>query len=68
MNKDELKAVEICCFNCKLKSICKIVNNIWSPEFKRNIAQAAEADKVQRFFEATERLLAKICDFYEPEI
>jgi len=66
--KDELKAVETCCFNCKLKSICQIINNIWSPEFKRNIAKAAEADKVQRFFEAVERFLANICDFYNPEL
>ena len=68
MNRDELKAVETCCFNCKLKSICQIVNNIWSPEFKKNIAKASEADKVQRFFEATERLLAKICDFFDPQL
>lgn len=66
--RDELKAVETCCFNCKLKSICRIVNNIWSSEFKKNIAHASEADKVQRFFEAAERLIAKICDFYDPQL
>lgn len=68
MNRDELSPVEICCFNCRLKNICKIIGNIWSSEFKKNIAQASEADKIQKFFEASERLLAKICDYFDPQI
>ena len=66
--RDELKAVETCCFNCRLKTICKIVSNIWSADFKKNIAPASEADKVQKFFEAAERLLARICDYFEPQL
>ena len=68
MNRDELKAVETCCFNCRLKKICRIVNNIWSADFKKNIAQASEQDKIQKFIEASERLLARICDLFEPEL
>lgn len=64
----ELTPTEVCCFNCKNKDICRLVNNIWHPDFKRNLGLATIADKRTKFFEAAERFLAKVCEYYEPEI
>lgn len=65
---DELTAKETCCFNCKNKEICRLVNNMWQPDFKRNLGLATVQDKRTKFFEAVERYLAKVCDYYELEI
>lgn len=65
---DELTSKEVCCYNCKTKDICRIINNIWHPEFKKNLGHATIPDKRTKFFEAVERFLAKVCEYYEPEV
>jgi hypothetical protein len=66
--KTKLEPLEVCCFNCQLKKICRIVNGIWHPQFKQNLREAAPLDKQQQFFEGVERMLARICDHYNPEL
>lgn len=65
---NDLVPKETCCFNCMNKPICRIVNSIWHPDFKRNLGLATIADKRTKFFEAVERFLAKVCEHYELEV
>jgi len=66
--KDELEGIEVCCFNCRHKDICRIVNGIWHPDFKMNLQKAAELGNQQKFFEGVERMLARICDKFDSRI
>ena len=59
---------EICCFQCAHKLICNVVNPIWHPDFKKNLRKVAQLDRQQKFFEGVERMLARICDHFSPDI
>lgn len=65
-DKDKLEPLEVCCFNCQHKEICRLVNEIWHPQFKQRLRSIAPLNKQQQFFEAAERMLARICDKYNP--
>lgn len=64
--KDELEATEICCFNCQHKEICMIVQELWHPRLSERLRKVTEANKLKKFYEGAERMLARICDKFFP--
>lgn len=71
MAKDEnerLDGADVTCFNCMNKSFCNVVNPMWDPNFKKNLGNVAERPRMVKFFEGVERMLARICDYFSPNI
>lgn len=65
-DKERLEDPEICCWNCRNKGICALVHGLYTKDFKGILLQVAGREKATMFFEAVERVLAKVCDFYDP--
>lgn len=72
MGKDEktegFDGAEICCFQCGNKAFCNVVNSMWHPDFKKNLGNVAERPRMVKFTEGVERMLARICDHFNPAI
>lgn len=68
MSKKEITEVETCCFNCRHKAICMVVQFMWNDKFKPRLAAVMRAENRVKFFEAVERVLARLCDHFDPNI
>lgn len=65
-DREVLGEVQVECFNCRHKSICMIVNNLWPGDFKQRFGQVVKAEDRNKFFEAVERILARLCTHFDP--
>jgi hypothetical protein len=60
--------LETTCYNCSLKAMCIVVNNIYSPVFKAYLNKISEHQKNnQNFYEYVEKFLARICKYFHPK-
>lgn len=57
--------IEINCFNCANKNICVVINNLFPPEFKSLLSRVASREDMQKFYEAVEKMLARICQNFQ---
>ena len=57
--------IEINCFNCANKEICIIVKSMFPIEFRSALAKVASRPDMQKFYEAVEKMLARICQSFQ---
>lgn len=68
MPEKEYIEVETCCFNCRHKSICMVVQFMWNENFKPRLAAVMKPEDRPKFFEAVEKVLARLCTHFDPNI
>lgn len=66
--EEEYLEVEVCCYNCRHKDICMIVQSMWDEKFKPRLKAVMKPEDRQKFFEAVERILARLCTHFDPNV
>ena len=57
--------IEINCFNCANKGICIVIERLFPVEFKTLLARTATPQDMKKFYEAVEKMLARICQNFQ---
>ena len=57
--------IEINCFNCENKEICIVIDRLFPVEFKTALAKVASHQDMAKFYEAVEKMLARICQSFQ---
>lgn len=64
-NELEEVMIEINCFNCENKEICIVIDRLFPVEFKTALAKVASHPDMAKFYEAVEKMLARICQSFQ---